>query len=630
MCGILGGFVSHISEALVRERLAAIRHRGPDGAGAFHQNEYFAAACRLAIRDPSADGGQPMISSNGRFVLCYNGELYNQEALREKLRALGFSFTTDTDTETLLCAWQAWGSNCLPMLRGIFAFAVYDTWEEMLFLARDPLGVKPLYVYQNGKDFLFTSEIKALLKWPSLDFSIKEERLHYFLVFLYLPGEPTLFQNIEKLKPGHFGIYKRKEHRFFIHRFYQLPFNGQYSNRTAEKEWAAQLEAQLLDTVAAQMTGDAGMGIALSGGLDSSLLAALAGKVAPERKIPCFTMGHTASLEQEGFGDDCSYAQTVAAHLQLDLEIVPGHLHLETELDRMVWHLEAPHGDPAAIHHLHLSEAAAARGLKVLLSGAGADDVFAGYRRHQALRWLFLKRLPAPLKNALVTAAGWKGAAVQRRVRKLLANDGQTPEEQLFASFFWLHPQTARNLFQQDLQSALTARDPFHFMRETLAEIPDEKHRLNQMLALELRLFMGCHNLDYLDKLGMAAGIEARVPYLDTDLLALSAAMPPALKLKGNTTKYLLKKVAAHYLPAEIIDRKKTGFAAPIRGMLTGPLTGFVRERLFEGSLRQKEIFNEKEIKRLVAANAAGAIDAAYPIFTLLAIESWLRQFSPA
>jgi len=630
MCGFLGGFFSGNSEEKIKAGLAAIRHRGPDNEGIYLHQDFFTAACRLSVQDLSDRGQQPMRSEDGRYVLSYNGELYNQKELRQQLLQKGFDFQSQSDTEVLLAAWQAWGPGCLPQLNGIFSFAIFDALEESIYLARDPLGVKPLYVYEAGASFLFASELKALLQWPGAGGTLQKELFYYYLLFLYLPGGQTLFRNLQKLPPGHWGVYKRKEKRFEVKRFYQLPFNGQYTQHVSVREWTDKLEAQLLTTVSAQLQSDAGLGFYLSGGLDSTLLAAMAKKVSGGQHFPCFTLGNLEGLKTEGFGDDFSFARLAAHHLQLDVRTVSGALHLESELDKMVWHLDEPQGDPAALHTLHLSQAAASAGLKVMISGAGADDVFSGYRRHQAMRWNFLARSPQPVKNLLASVAGLKSNALQRRVQKLLVNNGSSSEARLFAGFFWLPPQRVKQLFTGGMQEAIARMDPYQPFRQVLQEIPSEHNCLNQMLAAELRIFMGSHNLNYLDKLSMAAGIEARVPYLDKEVIAFSAQLPPGLKLKGNTTKYLLRQVAARYLPQEIIHRKKTGFAAPIRSMLTGPLSGLVQERLLEGSLRQQNIFDEKEIKKLVAANATGTVDAAYPIFTLLAIESWLRQFCPA
>lgn len=609
MRGFYGGFIHPESDAFQSEFEG--KNSGQEGS------TYFSCSDRTAQ------------SPDQRFSVTFYGRIENAIFLRNKLAQQGFTYLPGKEADMLAAAWQLWNSNFLSELKGAFAFIVYDKKDNILFLIRDALGKQPLYVYQDKKNFLFTTEIKYLLSERSLDLSLQTAPLYNYLIFLYQPGEQTLFQNIRFFPPGHFGVYDPKSHHLEKHRFYQLPYNGKYDTQLSEKEWTNLLEEQLQQVVAAQLKETEGLCVSLSGGLDSSLLTAIAAKQTGE-KFPCFTIGNTAGMIAEGFGNDLKHAKHVAHSLKLDLNVVSGELNLDKELDRMVWLLEAPHGDPAAIHQLHISEAASASGMKVMLGGAGGDDVFAGYRRHQALRWLFLKKLPAPVKEVMMKLAALKGKPAVRRMQKMLFGSGDTQAEQMFAHFFWLEPKQAIQLLYPQSLSASTLPDPFGFMRRTLAEIPKEQDKLNQMLAMELRIFTGSHNLLYLNKLSLAAGIEPKAPYLDEGLIALSARMSPSIKLKGNTTKYILKKVAERYLPKEIVYRKKTGFAAPVRSLLTGPLSGFVKERLLEGSLRQQGIFNEKEIEQLILNNASGSTDAAYPIFTLLAIESWLRQFKPA
>lgn len=614
MRGFSGGFLSAFSNADWQRQLSGWSGSKPENLSL--KDDYFLLK----------EGSFQQQATDERYSISFYGSFGNAALLRQELH---LPQTTD-DAHTLLSAWKAWGAGCFAKLSGSFAVAIYDSVSETLYLARDPLGVKPLYIYQNKGGFLFATNIKQLLQLPGLNRETDASLLYYYLIFLYLPGEQTLFKNIRKLPPGHFGVYKKTNGSFEVQRYYSLPFGKSYSKDVTEKEWTDHLEQQLLGSLERLLKPADAVCLSLSGGLDSSLLAAMSVKILGAGKLPCFTVGGTEGMRQEGFGSDLAYAQKVAKQFGLKLQPVPGDLQLKKELDRMVWQLEAPHGDPAAIHHLHLSEAAAAEGYSVMLGGAAADDVFAGYRRHQAMKWLFLRSTPAFLKPALQALAGMKGEAWRRRAERLLNNAGGNREEQLFANFFWLTPQAAEKLFSAQTQPMLRHMDPFQFMRRILAEIPNEKHPLHQMLALELRIFLGDHNLPYLEKLSAPAGIEVRSPYLNTELIACSAGMPPGLKLKGNTTKYILKKVAERYLPKEIIYRKKTGFAAPIRGLLRGSLAGFVRERLLEGSLRQKGVFNEKEIENLLSANASGRTDAAYPIFTLLAIESWLRQFDNA
>lgn len=377
MCGIAGGIRHTLSDpeeaAQVLQRL---QHRGPDDSGIWTGEGIWLANTRLAIQDLSAGGTQPMHTADGRYIIVYNGELYNAPALREKLKNEGIICHTRCDTEVLLKAYAAWGPDCLQQLEGDFAFAVWNTVRKELFIARDPMGVKPLYIYNDGKQLLFASEIKALLQLHGLDYTLQPEVFSEYLRYLYTPSAQTLFRFIKKLLPGHCLRMSAQDSSGIPKHYHSLSFNPEKHTST---HWAATLDETLTSVIGRQLHSDAPVGLMLSGGLDSSLIAALARKNAPQMPLQAFTINTGAALAGEGFEDDSRYARQVAEQLRIPLQEVDGRIHPSGKLiDELVWSLDEPQADPAAWYTGQIAAAARSVGVKVLLSGTGGDDVFSG------------------------------------------------------------------------------------------------------------------------------------------------------------------------------------------------------------------------------------------------------------
>jgi len=624
MCGIAGGINSPVFGKDQERMLQKMGHRGPDDRGLFNHENIWLGNVRLSVQDLSHRGHQPMQTADGRYTLVYNGELYNQQQLRKDLGQKGFHFQSDADTETLLYAFACYGKDCLQKLDGIFAFAVYDRQRNSLFMARDPLGVKPFYYYADGDVLLFSSELKTLTGISSLDYSINTSSLAAYVQLLYQPGTATPFQKINKLLPGHFLHYENGK-LSAPESYYSIPFTGTYNHGLSTQDWIKLTEKTLVKAVRSQLVSDAPVGFFLSGGLDSSLVAAIAKQEDPGRQLHCFTIDTGNDFKNEGFEDDLPFARMVASQLGAQLTEVSGTINMEAEFDNMIWHLDEPQADPAALHTAHIARAAQQQGIKVLLSGAGADDVFSGYRRHQALYYeRLLACYPTLLQQPALKALKLIGKEhTARRLSKLFAA-GSGNERHRIQQFQWLTNDRVTALFKEPRNIVL----PDQYFKQLLQEIPSEKSALNQLLYLEMRTFLPDHNLNYTDKMSMAASVETRVPFLSTDLIALSAAMPPALKMRGRQTKFILREVAKNYLPPEIIYRKKTGFGAPVRQWIKGEMKPFIQERLLSGQLEKWDIFNQQAVETLIRENEAGKIDASYSIFALLAVASWLRQFT--
>lgn len=627
MCGIAGHFGS-FAGAPIERAAALLAHRGPDDAGTFADPDagLVLAHRRLAIIDTSPAGHQPMSDASGRFVIAYNGEIYNYRELRKVLEAAGVRFRGHSDTEVLLALYAADGAACLARLNGIFAFAIWDRERRELFLARDALGVKPLYFTEDARGFAFASELKALL--PMLaSRTLDPEALHRYLSFLWCPGEGTPLREVRRLGPGEAMIVRsgRIAHRWA---WYELPARRGAGAPLAAGEVVSSTLAALRTAVHRQLVADVPVGAFLSGGLDSSAVVALARERAPD--LRCFTIELTGGNDP-GFVDDLPYARRVAAHLGVALDVVQvDSARMALDLERMVYMLDEPLADPAALNVYYISQLARERGIKVLLSGAGGDDLFSGYRRHLALRYEWLwSWLPAPLKLGLGAAARRMDASatIGRRMQRLFASAAGDTATRLAGYFAWAPEKGLRALYGPEFLSELGERRADQPLIDYLAGIASAVSPLERMLALEQRFFLADHNLAYTDRMSMAAGVEVRVPYLDLDLVELAARVAGRFKQRGQTSKWALKKAMEPYLPSHVIYRPKTGFGAPLRRWLRHELRELLGDVLGEASLRRRGLFDPIAVQRLIAANDAGEVDASYTLLSLLCIELWCRRF---
>ena len=627
MCGIVGGV--GLEDWPEENLLKSISHRGPDGNGSFRQDSVFLGHTRLSIQDLSDLASQPMIDSSDNYVLSFNGEIYNHIEIRNRLESLGYKFTSSGDTETLLYAYIEFGADCLKLLNGIFAFSIFDRKREELFIARDHFGVKPLYyLFQEGQVFAFSSEIKSF-KELEFDRNFDLKGLHSYLTFLWSPGERTPFSSIKKLLPGHFLRISTKNIKLNEVKYYQAPYNGSRLN-LSENQAIEELDQKLRMAVGRQLLSDVPVGFFLSGGLDSSLLVAIARDLHPEKPFPSFTIDTGINAESEGFADDLFYARKVADHLSVKLNIIEVDSNIVSDFDKMIWHLDEPQADPAPLNVLEIAAGAREKGIKVLIGGTAGDDIFSGYRRHQAITFeKYFESIPRPFRRAIKKMlAGLPGnSSVVRRAKKLTKDIDKSSDQRMAGLFEWIDRSRGLTLFNSKLQAELMSNFPLDYFYVLSEEIKDENDPLNRMLFWELRSFLVDHNLNYTDKMSMAVGVETRVPYLDTELVDFVCKLPVEFKMKGNETKYILKKVAERYLPKDVIYRPKTGFGAPIRKWITDDLSGFIEDRLLGVQNDGNDIFSKAGINKLIVDNKKGKIDGAYNIWSLLAIDSWIRQF---
>lgn len=628
MCGIVGlsgGRLDRLS--LGNSRLS---HRGPDDSGEFRDARAGVGLGhrRLSIIDLTSSGHQPMTSPDGQVVLVYNGELYNYRELRDDFLGGGRHLRGTSDTEVLLHLYLAKGLEMLPRLNGIFSLAIWDARSGELLLARDALGVKPLYYAEHEGVFAFASEIKAIVELiPELR-ALDHRSLDRYLTFLWCPGAGTPFRAVRKLEPGWAMtvVGGRVVNRW---QWYTLPqAQGRAIPMTAPHAVSA-VEDALRAAVHRQMVSDVPVGAFLSGGLDSSAVVAFGRERHPD--LRCFTIEATDGTEP-GMADDLPYARRVARHLRVPLEVIRiDAAGMADDFEAMVAQLDEPLADPAPLNVLYISRLARSQGIKVLLSGAGGDDLFTGYRRHRAIRaerfWRWLPRGGRRLMKGATELMDQRGA-LGRRARKLFNGALLDGDEAIVNYFRWADPALLHSLYTAEFKAAIaggSANDP---MMDFLADLPPQVGPLDRMLALEQRFFLVDHNLTYTDKMSMAAGVEVRVPFLDLELVELASTIPHMLKQRGRVGKWVFKKAMEPYLPRDVIYRPKSGFGAPVRRWMRFDLRGMLADVLSEDSLRRRGLFDVSAVQRLIAANDSGRVDASYTLLSLMCTELWCRRYS--
>ena len=610
--------------------LARIEHRGPDDEGIYiaetsSGNRVALGHRRLSIIDLSPAGHEPMPDASGTVWLTYNGEIYNFKELRRELESLGHRFKSETDAEVIIYAYIEWGRECLSRFNGMFAFAIWDARDQSLFIARDRLGIKPLYYADTPAGFAFASEIKALLAIPGFERAPDLDALDQFMTFLWTPDPRTAFRGVSKLPPAHYLVYRNGKTE--VSEYWDLSFDEDDS--LSEAEWTEALRAQITRSVRAQMVSDVPLGAFLSGGLDSSTIVAL--MTGASHKITTYTFGFTQEdLRYDILEDDVKYARIVGRKFKTDYQEHYLEPHVIELLPKLVYHLDEPVADPAIITSYLICRAGRER-LTVLLSGMGGDEVFAGYPRHAAVKIaeaynMIPTMLSRPVVDALPGAKPGRFTALFRNTKKL-ARSAALPERERYLGFgTYFTEDEKRELYSGAMREAANDFNPYREHQKYFDRVAGQDF-VNQMLYVDLKTFLPCLNLTYTDKTSMASSTEVRVPLLDHELVELAARIPARLKLKGLTGKHILKRAAEAWLPPEIISRKKAGFSAPIRAWLVRDLREMVEDLLSKSNINRRGYFEYSVVRRLIDENLSGREDNSLKVFQLLTLELWHRAF---
>ena len=631
MCGI-AGFVGPWSETLLSAMVASLAHRGPDGSGAVFEADAGIAIghTRLAIIDLTDAAAQPMTSADGRYVLTYNGEIYNFRDLRRELAASGETFVSGSDTEVLLRLFARHGLDCVDRLQGIFAFAIWDRADRRLHLARDHLGVKPLYYAALSRGFLFASELKTLTLCADVARDLDPVAVAEHAGFIWSPGEATMLKSVRKLRPGSRMTVDGTELR--IRRYYRPPLAAPAKRRARGS--AADL-AELLDRVVAdQMVADVDVGALLSGGVDSSAIVASMGRATEPGRIKTFCAAVTSPVGgADNFGADVVHAREVARRVGVELIEVPTEAELVDELPGMLWSLDEPCADFAALQTWLLAREARNNGIKVLLSGVGGDDLFTGYGRHVAgAIYALLRGVPGARAVAASVLALWRPTGVRgRRLRRLGTLLGMEENEMLCEAmtFSSLTAKDRVGLMSPDLRGRLSSDGrPGAFARSLAAT--SGMHPVERLLDLELNGFLPDLNLNYTDKMAMRAGVEVRVPLIDTRMVDFAAHLPIGDRIDPWTTKKILRDSQRFRLPKSVLDRPKQGFGVPVRAWLSGPARPVLEELTAPSVIDQRGLFDATAVTRIKDGFISGRIDAATNLLSIMGIELWCRALDAA
>ncbi len=617
MCGVIGRVNAAADHRVRPEQLAdglrLMAHRGPDGEGLYLDENAGLGHRRLAILD-LAGGAQPMCNEDRTIWVSFNGEIYNHQLLREELAGAGHRFATRSDTETLVHGYEQWGDELPTRLRGMFVFALWDVRKRRLLLARDRLGIKPLYFTRAGEDLVFASEIKALFAFPEVRCELNPSRAPDYFALRYVPGPETMFAGIQRLPPGHLLSWHDGAGK--ISRYWDVPVEAAEQRRRPrdEAEEAEVLAQQLRESVRMRLMAEVPVGLFLSGGIDSTAVA-WAMKLAEPRALKSFSVGYEGDAEGE-----LAWARLAARAI--------GTEHREVEVDskswlerlsELAWFLDEPLSDGACIPLMQLARRAREE-VVVVLSGEGADEVFGGYPIYgKQLAIEQARGLGGPLLEGAARLA--LKAVRSPKPRRYLAMAGKPLERRYFGVGRAFDDELLVSAFGPRALEELIHRHERHWRRT--AGCPP----LERMLYLDTKVWLPDDLLIKADKMTMAWAIELRVPFLDHQLLESAWTLPPALKLRRGVGKHLLRVAMAGKVPEPILRRPKRGFPIPLGRWLQGPLYGPCRERLLSSHSAVREMLGARFIGGLLEEHRRGQADRREELYALWVFEEWHRTF---
>jgi asparagine synthase (glutamine-hydrolysing) len=623
MCGIAGMYAYRARAAahapVLNRMLDAIWHRGPDDAGTYVQGRVGIGTRRLSIID-LAGGHQPMTNEDGTVVVVQNGEIYNYRELLTTLRGRGHTIATSSDTESIVHLYEDRGVDFVDGLRGMFGLALWDGRRKQLVLARDRLGIKPLYYADAGGLLVFGSEIKAILEHPAVAARPSLTALRQYLALKYVPAPATMFEDIHALPPGHLLTCNREGIR--VEPYWDLSFEREpRANSIGEAEAAERLEELLIDAVRSHLVSDVPFGAFLSGGIDSSTVVALMSQLL-DSPVRTFAVGFKGAGE---FVSELPYARMVAERWGTDHhEVLIGADDFVDRLPTVVWHLDQPIADEASLPNYMVSELAA-RNVKMILSGEGGDELFAGYARYSFERLSpVFGAVPRPLRRLAVDAS--ERLPRMRRAKIALRALSETDEARRMTTWF--------PLFNEQRLAALLSGEARAALETPISDVFDEQLRrsdgpdvVSRMLYVDTKLWLPDDLLARGDKTSMATSLEARVPLLDYPLVEFAASLPPSLKLRAKTRKYLLRKVAAKWLPEPVLTRKKEGFPTPVSVWFRAEARDFLRDHLAPDTIARRGLFDGDYVRRLLDEHDSAVADHGSLLYGLLVFELWHQQY---
>ncbi|MBD3313500.1 asparagine synthase (glutamine-hydrolyzing) [Candidatus Woesearchaeota archaeon] len=622
MCGIVG--FNWDDKSLARRMSSVISYRGPDDSGIFTDRNVSLAHQRLSILDLSKKGHQPMANEDGSIQIVYNGEIYNFQTVKAELEEKGHRFVSDTDTEVIVHAYEEYGLDCLKMFNGMFAFCIYDSNKKILFLARDWLGIKPLYYYSKDGNFIFSSELKAILE-HEISREVEHKALNKFLAFRYNTDESTMMKDVLKLMQGHYAIYDLSKKELSIKRWWDINIDIQ---NKSEDYFARKLHDTLKESVRKRLISDVPLGVYLSGGIDSSSIVAMMKELGADVKSFSVDFGNDRRIE------DIKYARKVAEYFNTDHKEIYCEPSVK-ELPRICWHLDEPLADPAVIPSYLLSRLVK-KHVSVVLNGAGGDEIFGGYQHFDFLKHRGkFNLMPKQLKKSLLplavratpdflverfskflTAFGEKGA---EKFVDFISSSGNKAEFYL-AIISVMDEEERKNLIRKDFDVSLIEKYRKKYFRS--------KHSyMDQVMYLESNHFLVDNIFNHVDKTTMAWAVESRVPICDHEVVSLAFRIPNKMKLKGQGGKYIFKRAMNDSLPKDVLTRKKQGFFVPIDRWIEKDIKESVESLLSEKEVSKHGLFNQYQIKKMFDGFSRSKMYYARQMWTLMNFQIWHKIY---
>jgi asparagine synthase (glutamine-hydrolysing) len=627
MCGICGIIYKDPSNTvdpkILKDMSDKIIHRGPDDEGFYLHRNIGMADRRLSIIDIN-DGHQPFTNEDGSVVVVYNGEIYNHSELRKELKLKGHRFKSRCDTEILVHLYEEYASNLIEHLNGMFAFAIYDIKKKYMLIARDRLGIKPVYYINTDKWMIFGSEIKAFFPFPEFEAAVDYESLHQYLTFRYVPSPKTIFKEVKKLPPGSLIEVSLNNKDLRISKYWDIDFENIKENRSLA-ETAEELSCLIKDAVKIRLMSEVPLGAMLSGGVDSSVIVSSM-KNGSQNNISTFTVDYNES----GYHNEASFAKLAACAYNTDHhEIIISFKDFIMNIEKMVYFMDEVIADPAAIPIYELCRFSK-KFVTVLLSGVGGDELFAGYNIYkEAVYWKYLSHVPDFLWDFLIIPLynlmpeGTLGRNFVKRIRKPI-------EETFLGSSFVYGGFSERekfNLYEPSFAECQSAYDPHEIIKKTLGQIKNAS-KLHKMMYVDTKHWLADSHLVMMDKMSMANSIELRAPLLDHRLVEFAASIPENLKINPFCAKIVFKKTVESEVPAPILNRAKKGFSTPF-DIWVHNYDNQLADLLASKNSLINDFFDIKQIMKLISEHKQGFADCSAKLFTILVLCIWLNTFIP-
>ncbi|MBE9528374.1 MAG: asparagine synthase (glutamine-hydrolyzing) [Proteobacteria bacterium] len=617
MCGIAGLAYSDrcrtVDQDVLQKMCTVIEHRGPDDTGLMVQGNVGIGMTRLSIIDV-AGGHQPIHNEDKSVYIVFNGETYNYNELRDDLIKKGHRFYTSTDTEAIVHLYEEYGEECVKYLRGMFAFAIWDKEKQLLFIARDRLGIKPLHYYDDGERFIFGSEIKSILQAPDVPRQMQPSALVKYLPFGYIPDPETIFKGICKLPPGHSLIYRRGKTQI------KQYWNVEYKQEKVQKEefYIERLLEIMSEAVKMRLISEVPLGAFLSGGVDSSMVVALMARQMSE-PVKTFSIG----FENQSF-NELKYARMVAEQYGTDHHEEIVNPDAESIILDLVRQFDEPFSDSSAIPTYYVSKMAK-KAVTVVLSGDGGDELFGGYThylegnltRYTNLIPDFLKR--TVLMNLSKVLPEWSPGI--NTLRSIACNENELIVRKYSRGLSTIHSE----IFSKEVCEQVATTDPSETILQYIRQMKGNDN-LSKLQYLDTKTYLPCDILTKVDRTSMMVSLEARVPILDHHLVEFAATIPSELKIKGMDTKYIMKKAAERLLPKEVIYRPKQGFGVPMGSWIKRDWSDMAHELVLGDRAVKRNNFNPKFLKTVMTEHRSGRRDHNYIIWTLMMLELWYRE----